>query len=63
MVGQRQDRLADKLVREANTLAIGPSIEVDSSSGTKKKCGRGHNRNFSLDMNVQRHGKTPITID
>ena len=42
---------------------MGPSIEGDSSSGTKKKRERGHSRNISLDMYVQRHEKIQITID
>ncbi|KAA0038360.1 CACTA en-spm transposon protein [Cucumis melo var. makuwa] len=61
--GRMEDRLADELVREANLLAMGFTIEGDSCSGTKRKCGHEHSRNISLDMYVQRHGRIPITND
>ena len=31
IVGQHQDRLADELVREVNTLAIDPSTKADTT--------------------------------
>ncbi|KAA0025491.1 CACTA en-spm transposon protein [Cucumis melo var. makuwa] len=61
-MGQRQDCLADELVRKANTLTMDPSTKGDSSSKTKKKCWHWHSRNINVDMYVQRHEKILITI-